>query len=160
MAGSRAVISIRAADARDAAAIEAIERASFARQDERFSLRRILFLMRNQRSGVLVAERDRTVVGWAAGFVWLRGQIPWGRVYAVATDGQARGAGVGRRLTERVIEMLAARGAERMFLEVRPDNAAAIALYRKLGFQECRALPDYYGRGVPAVRMVHYVHGA
>ena len=37
------------------------------------------------------------------------------------------------------------------------DNAAALALYWKLGFRPCRTLPDYYGYGIPAVRMARDV---
>ena len=36
------------------------------------------------------------------------------------------------------------RGAQRVFLEVRPSNAAAIALYHAEGFNEIGRRPRYY----------------
>lgn len=158
MSESTPLVSIRPAEIADAPAIEAIERASFTLPGERFSPKRIQYLIeRAPRADVLVAERDGRIVGWAAGFVWLRSDTPWGRIYAIATDPKARGIGVGRRLMERTMEVLASRGAARLFLEVRADNAAALGLYRKLGFRECRTLPHYYAIGVPGLRMVRDV---
>ena len=60
---------------------------------------------------------------------------------SVAPDEQ--GKGVGRRMMEILIET--AKGeAETMFLEVRPSNPGAIALYQKLGFNEIGVRKGYY----------------
>jgi [ribosomal protein S18]-alanine N-acetyltransferase len=60
---------------------------------------------------------------------------------SIAHDEQRQG--VGRRMMEILIEK--ARGeAETMFLEVRPSNPGAIALYRKLGFNEIGIRKGYY----------------
>jgi ribosomal protein S18 acetylase RimI-like enzyme len=45
-----------------------------------------------------------------------------------------RGQGLGRRLLQACIDKAQARGITRIELEVRADNAAAIGLYRALGF--------------------------
>lgn len=42
------------------------------------------------------------------------------------------------------------KGARQLFLEVADDNAAAIALYEGLGFQEVGRRPNYYGRQSPS----------
>jgi RimJ/RimL family protein N-acetyltransferase len=46
-----------------------------------------------------------------------------------------RGRGLGRRLAEAAIRAAFSQGVERIELEVFASNAAAIALYRRLGFQ-------------------------
>ncbi len=47
----------------------------------------------------------------------------------------ARGSGLGRALTEAVIDRAAARGCRRVELDVNSENPAAMALYRSLGFE-------------------------
>jgi len=46
-----------------------------------------------------------------------------------------RGQGIGRRLLEACIEKAWSKGMTRVDLETRADNAAAIALYEKVGFR-------------------------
>jgi ribosomal protein S18 acetylase RimI-like enzyme len=48
---------------------------------------------------------------------------------------RGRGRGVGRRLVEAVLAEAAARGSERVVLEVTSHNASAIALYEGMGFR-------------------------
>lgn len=52
--------------------------------------------------------------------------------------------GFGRVLLSRMIAEARARAADAIFLEVRPSNRAAIALYRKMGFAEVGTRPGYY----------------
>jgi ribosomal protein S18 acetylase RimI-like enzyme len=47
----------------------------------------------------------------------------------------ARGAGLGRALTEAVIDRARERGCRRVELDVNTENTAALALYRSLGFE-------------------------
>jgi [ribosomal protein S18]-alanine N-acetyltransferase len=147
-------ILLRPAVEADAHAIAEIECKSFAHAEERFELRRVRHLIRNPRIIVRVAEENGELLGWVAGFVWLRGKIPWGRVYAIAVDPKARGRKVGQQLMQNMIGILETRGAYQIFLEVSADNPTALRLYEKLGFRECRALPNFYGHGLAAVRMV------
>jgi ribosomal-protein-alanine N-acetyltransferase len=55
-----------------------------------------------------------------------------------------QGQGHGRRLMQRLIDLARWHHAERIFLEVRPSNARAIALYHALGFNEIGRRPNYY----------------
>ncbi len=58
--------------------------------------------------------------------------------------------GLGRRLVKGLSTALANAGAERLFLEVAADNAAAIALYEGEGFRKVGSRPGYYERaGTP-----------
>ena len=55
-----------------------------------------------------------------------------------------QGRGLGRRLLRALLQIAQARGAERVFLEVRPSNHPAIALYHSEGFNEIGRRPRYY----------------
>lgn len=59
---------------------------------------------------------------------------PLVNVHDVVVVASHRGAGVGRLMLERVIELSHRRGACKLTLEVLSGNRSAIALYEKLGF--------------------------
>ena len=56
-------------------------------------------------------------------------------LYSLTVRTRFRGMGLGGALTQRVIDQARSEGALALLLDVFEDNAAAIALYRKLGFQ-------------------------
>lgn len=55
-----------------------------------------------------------------------------------------RGAGLASLLLEHVSAEVTVAGADRLFLEVRPSNRAAIRLYRRSGFSQVGRRPGYY----------------
>lgn len=55
-----------------------------------------------------------------------------------------QGEGHGRRILNRMIDLARWHRAERVFLEVRPSNTTAIALYHRAGFCEIGQRPNYY----------------
>jgi len=63
----------------------------------------------------------------------------------VRTD--ARQQGVGRKILTQMIAIARRHDAEIMFLEVRPSNMAARALYESAEFSELGDRRDYYPRG-------------
>ena len=73
----------------------------------------------------VVQVRYRWSVWWDAEDCWLED---------VYVSEQARGLGVGRALTQAVIDRATARGCRRVELDVSSENPAAMALYRSLGF--------------------------
>ncbi|MBX9400101.1 ribosomal protein S18-alanine N-acetyltransferase [Lysobacter sp. BMK333-48F3] len=65
-------------------------------------------------------------------------------VLNVCVAPEAHGLGFGRKLLRALVTIARGRGAERVFLEVRPSNAGAIALYHSEGFNEIGRRPRYY----------------
>lgn len=61
---------------------------------------------------------------------------------SVAKSYQKRG--LGRLLLEHMIAVAKRHGAANMFLEVRPSNISAIALYENIGFNEMAIRRGYY----------------
>lgn len=57
---------------------------------------------------------------------------------------ERQGRGHGRYLLRALVKLASERGARRLFLEVRPSNSQAIALYHSEGFNEIGRRPRYY----------------
>jgi len=62
----------------------------------------------------------------------------------ICIDPEAQGHGHGRRLLRALIRVARNQRAERIYLEVRPSNPRAIALYFDEGFNEIGRRPRYY----------------
>jgi ribosomal-protein-alanine N-acetyltransferase len=65
-------------------------------------------------------------------------------VLNVCVDPEDQGQGHGRRLLRGLERVARGLGVQRVFLEVRPSNPAAIALYHDEGFNEIGRRPRYY----------------
>ena len=65
-------------------------------------------------------------------------------VLNVGVDPDSQGRGHGRHLLRALLREARGRGACRVFLEVRPSNPNAIALYEDEGFNEIGRRPRYY----------------
>ena len=57
---------------------------------------------------------------------------------------QRQREGLGSRFMEYLFELARHRGVQRMFLEVRPSNISALALYQRSGFVQSGLRVDYY----------------
>lgn len=99
---------------------------------------------------VLVRHDARGVVVGVATFSLAADMADLLRVI-VAPD--SRGRGIGGSLVRAGMEWAKAVGADRMLLEVRPDNTPAVRTYQKLGFATLDRRRDYYGSGVDALVM-------
>ena len=80
----------------------------------------------------------------AAGFTLCRVAGPEVELLLIAVDPRHRGQGFGRLLLETVCNDAYRRGASDLFLEVRENNDAARALYRRAGFVDVGRRADYY----------------
>jgi tRNA threonylcarbamoyl adenosine modification protein TsaD/ribosomal-protein-alanine acetyltransferase len=120
--------------------------------------------------GVLAVEWSSFRSPWSRGMfvdeltqgrsrAWFVADSPWGVVgYAglmeveheghimnLAVRPEARSSGLGAALLWTLIDEARRRGIERLTLEVRPSNAAALALYTDAGFREGGRRHGYYG---------------
>jgi len=66
----------------------------------------------------------------------------------VAVRPECRGRGLAARLLEHVMTDAVGRGAQRVTLEVRRSNLAALNLYEKLGFRVAGVRRNYYSEPV------------
>ncbi|MCC6303523.1 MAG: ribosomal protein S18-alanine N-acetyltransferase [Gammaproteobacteria bacterium] len=98
--------------------------------------------------------RDCLAVGYRSHVILLDGKVAgYGVVSAAAgeahilnlcVDPHQRRRGLGRALLNHLIEDARAASATVLLLEVRPSNAAGIALYEQLGFKRIGMRKDYY----------------
>lgn len=88
----------------------------------------------------LVAERGPEMVGY--GMVSVAADEA--HLLNVCIDPSWQSRGHGRLLLRTLVQLVRDRGAQRVFLEVRPSNAGAIALYQSEGFNEIGRRPRYY----------------
>ncbi len=87
-----------------------------------------------------VLEDEVGLVGYAAASV----QAGEAHLLNICIDPTLQSRGQGRRLLRAMRRIAMGQGAERMFLEVRPSNPRAIALYHEEGFNEIGRRPRYY----------------
>jgi ribosomal-protein-alanine N-acetyltransferase len=85
------------------------------------------------------------------GFVLARAAGGEAEILTLAVHPAARRRGAGAALMAGALAGAAARGAAVMFLEVAAGNAAALALYRGLGFVEVGRRRRYYAGGADAL---------
>ena len=95
------------------------------------------------------ADAARRLVGYACW--WLVGDEV--HILNLAVHPEVRSTGAGRALVQRILDDAVGHGATSVSLEVRPGNAAALGLYRAMGFSQIGLRKNYYGRGEDAVIM-------
>ena len=62
----------------------------------------------------------------------------------LCVDPNCRKLGYGNQLLEEILKRADSAEVKEVFLEVRPSNAGALALYRKKGFRQIAERPAYY----------------
>lgn len=119
------------------AQIAALERECFSDPWSENSIRQEL---ENELSFWLVAEEDGEVVGYV-GSQTVLGESD---VMNLAVSPNRRRRGIAKALMQALEAHLAQAGSEKLTLEVRASNNAAIALYTRLGFRQIGVRPNYY----------------
>ena len=128
-------VATRRANPDDVKTIEALETRAFA--SDRLSARSLRDYLKSPAATVLVAEDEaKRLAGYA--IVRFRRATSVARLYSIAVAEDARGRGVGEQLLTAAEDEARRRGDLFMRLEVRADNAVAIALYHRLsaGFKK------------------------
>ena len=97
----------------------------------------------------LVRDQTRQLLGYVCW--WLVGQEI--HILNLAVHPGGRRSGIGRALVQRVLDDAADHRVASVTLEVRHDNAAALALYGSMGFSRSGTRRNYYGPGENAVIM-------
>lgn len=91
------------------------------------------------------------------GYADLYINAPEAEIQTIAVRSAAQGRGIGTELLTSMFAAALEHGCNRMLLEVRADNAAAIAMYEKHGFVRNGLRPNYYALGIDAVLMERHV---
>ena len=87
-----------------------------------------------------VQEQDGAIVGYGV----LSIAADEAHVLNLCTAPGNEGQGLGRRMLQALLRVARGFGSQRVFLEVRPSNPRAIALYDASGFNEIGRRPRYY----------------
>jgi len=141
---------IRTATIKDLPALVDLETRGFTADN--FSSEQFQYLLTRAHSTILVIIINRKVAG-AAILLW-RKKLKVGRLYNIVIDPTYQGAGLGKRLLSACEREAIRRKCRKLSLEVRTDNMAAIAFYRKRGYRITENLPKYYSGKANGFRMV------
>ncbi len=87
-----------------------------------------------------VYEHQGSVIGYGV----MSAAAGEAHILNISIDPGYMGRGLGRRLLEHLLARANEFGAETVFLEVRPSNLPAIALYADSGFNQVGVRRDYY----------------
>ena len=93
----------------------------------------------NSRYQCWVCELDNDILGYGI----MSMAVGESHILNLCVSPKEQKQGIGRKILEHLI-VLAKKEAEMMFLEVRPSNFKAIALYESLGFNEIGRRKGYY----------------
>jgi ribosomal-protein-alanine N-acetyltransferase len=88
----------------------------------------------------IVIEREERAVGYSI----LSIAAGEAHILNLCVDPKFRQLGYGERLLEEILERAGNAEVGEVFLEVRPSNSKAIALYNKKGFRQVASRPAYY----------------
>ena len=119
--------------------LEKLERICFSRP---WSRKMLAEELENQCAAFLVAEDS--VSGRVLGYAGLMVVADEGYITNVAVFPEYRRQGIAAQLLQVFLQFAAANHLAFLTLEVRPSNAAAIALYQGFGFEEVGRRKNYY----------------
>lgn len=149
-ADPRGPVQLRDMRTADVPAVAALERAAYTMPWSEATFRG---LIRRRDAEMITADAGGAVIGYAA--FWC--VVDQGELGNVCVSDEWRGHGLGARLVEEVIRRAAQRGVREVFLEVRPSNGVARALYERLGFRPVGRRRDYYQAPVEDAIVLRYL---
>lgn len=131
------VLEIRALRPDEADAVAVLERQIFP--EEAWSAGMLTEEISSPWSDYLGAFVDDELVAYGG----IKGDLE-GDLMTLGVAFANRGAGIGSRLLNELLNRARHRGMRQIYLEVRASNDSARALYRKVGFQEVGRILRYY----------------
>jgi ribosomal-protein-alanine N-acetyltransferase len=142
-----AAVNVEEATVDDAAAVAWLEESCLGRDAWSEALVLDGLAHRLPTVGYVVARsRDRVVGHAVASYA---GDVA--ELQRIAVEPEARRSGVATALLDEVVRRARLSAADRLLLEVREDNAGALAFYAARGFTEVDRRPRYYRDGATAV---------
>ena len=142
-------VTIRLATRDDLTQLVALEAACF--DYSRIGKRSFSRLMQSPSAQLHVLVQAKQIQAYSL-LLTRRNSRRW-RLYSLAVAPAARGQGLSKQLLHYVIDYVKAQHASALTLEVKTDNAAAIALYRQLNFEVIDVLVGYYDDGCDGYKM-------
>ncbi len=115
----------------------------------RYTPRRMAALIADSETIALVAHGASQLQGFAV----MQFGDEQAHLVLLCVQPALRQRGIGRRLTQWLLESARVAGMACVGLELRADNAGAIAFYRRLGFSPTQEVAAYYDGSVSAWRM-------
>ncbi len=134
----------------DLDALLALER-DFFTADHVISRRSFRNFITSPRSALIVADVDGKVAGCA--LVNYRQGSRRGRLYTISVGREFQRRGIARQLMAAAEASARRRGCRFMRLEVRADDAGAIALYESSGYARFGRRRRYYDKRIDALRL-------
>ena len=139
---------IRPATLDDLEALVALEDRCFT--SDRLSRRNFRYMLTDARASTQVWDEAGTLRGY--GLVLFSKGTALARLYSIAVDAEMRGRGVGGRLIAAAEAEALSRGCVTMRSEVRRDNTASLALFKRAGYEVFDEVDDYYEDHMGAIR--------
>ncbi|MGI5308661.1 ribosomal protein S18-alanine N-acetyltransferase [Rheinheimera sp. WS51] len=142
-------IVIRLAKEQDAQALFEIEQQCFT--SDQISLRSFKRFIPDPRNDLILLEKNGQIAGYF--LILYRAATSLARLYSIAVNPAFRKQGLAEILMQHAEQAAAKRFCVLLRLEVRPDNKAAITLYRKLGYSDFAIKHDFYEDHADAICM-------
>ena len=134
-------MTVRKSKYEDILRVSELEKECFG--GESWSFGAIATAFENPAYCMVTAEEDGEVIGYGCAMTVCENCD----LENILVAEEYRRGGVGRRILTELIADAKARGAQKMFLEVRVSNAPAMSLYLGCGFKGVHARTRYYSDG-------------
>jgi len=125
-----------------------IEKASF-RNREAYSENYFKSLYQKYPEGFIVAENENRIIGYTIGYP----KNESAEIISLAVDPNWRKKGIGKNLTNFLINHFKEKGVKEIFLHVRTKNKVAISFNQNLDFKILKTIKNYYQNGDDAYLM-------
>lgn len=140
---------IRPMEPEDIKAVAAIESQSFSMP---WSQNGFMEALKMEHNIILVADEDGEILGYECIYV----SFEEGELTNIAVKKEFRRSGIGQLLIRELQKSAASSGVERIVLEARESNDAAIGLYEKMGFAKLGIRKNFYEKPVENAVILSY----